>query len=176
VPDDAPQPPAEVPDDAPEGALTVDDVLHHASLLPGVVVETVAEGSDAPAAAWGDSFITYDPDGTADRSRWQPFATVVTSDHPGFDESSRLDRPGVFRVNVGVGRELFAELLGYPPAEAAEHTGEVDPSTSDVWLPHPAYAVQGWVCVVRPGRRTGDRLRRLLEQTHARAAARYRRG
>lgn len=156
------------------GHVGIDEVLDRARALPGVVVETVEAGSDAPPSAWGDSFITYDPDGTADRSRWQPFATVVASDYPGFDESSQLDRPGVFRVNVAAGREAFAELLGYPPAAAAERAGEHDSAAADVWLPHPVYAAQGWVAVVRPAERTSERLWRLLEHTHGRAVARYR--
>ncbi|GAA4626356.1 hypothetical protein GCM10023113_22960 [Cellulomonas oligotrophica] len=154
------------------GVVDVEGVLGWARALPGVIVETVEEGSDAPPAAWGDSFITYDPDGNAEPGRWQPFATVVTSDYPGFDTASRLDRPGVFRVNVSAGRQLFAELLGYPPAEA--RAADVDHTAADVWLPHPVYAAQGWVCVVCPGPATAGRLRVLLEQACTRAAARYR--
>ncbi len=152
----------------------VHDVLAWARALPGVDVMTVEEGSEAPPSAWGDSFVTYDPDGTADRSRWQPFATVVTSDYPGFDTTSRLDRPGVFRVNVSAGRELFTELLGYPPAQAQGRQDDVDHAVIDTWLPHPVYAAQGWVCVLCPGPATGPRLRTLLQEAHARAAARYR--
>ena len=155
-------------------AVDVEAVLGWARALPGVVVQTVEEGSAAPPNAWGDSFITYDPDGTADQSRWQPFATVVTSDYPGFDTASQLDRPGVFRVNVSAGRELFAQILGYPPAEAEQHQADVDHAAADVWLPHPVYAAQGWVCVLRPGPATTDRLRALLEQSCSRAAARSR--
>ncbi|WP_380167820.1 DUF6194 family protein [Jannaschia sp. R86511] len=152
----------------------VDDVLAWVRALTGVVVTTAREGDGSPPSAWGDSFVSHDPDGSADQGRWQPFATVVTSDYPGFDTASRLDRPGVYRVNVAAGRELFAELLGYPPAAAEAHQDEVDHAAADVWLPHPVYAAQGWVCVVRPGPVTTPRLRRLLEQAHARAAARYR--
>jgi len=155
-------------------AVDAEALLGWARALTGVVVQTVEQGSEAPPSAWGDSFITYDPDGTADQSRWQPFATVVTSDYPGFDTASRLDRPGVFRVNVSAGRELFAEVLGYPPAEAEQHRDDVDHAATDVWLPHPVYATQGWVCVLCPGPATAGRLRALLEQSHARAAARYR--
>lgn len=168
------EPVARTQDAGDPGPVDVEEVLRWARGLPGVVVTTVEEGSDAPPSAWGDSFITHDPDGTADQSRWQPFATVVTSDYPGFDTASRLDRSGVFRVNVSAGRELFAEVLGYPPAEAEPHRADVDHAAADVWLPHPVYAAQGWVCVLCPGPATAERLRALLMQAHARAATRYR--
>ncbi len=129
-------------------AVSVRDVLARAGQLAGVVMTTVEEGSDAPPSAWGDSFISYDPDGAAPQDHWQPFATVVTSDYPGFDTASRLDRPGVFRVNLSVGRALFEDLIGHPPAAHGEHHLEHDYAALDAFLPHPVYAAQGWVCVV----------------------------
>ena len=41
-----------------------------------------------------------------------PFATIVTKDYTGFDTASDLNRPGVFRLNVGVGRDTFRALFG----------------------------------------------------------------
>ena len=38
------------------------------------------------------------PDQTADRRH--PFAAIVTKDYPGFGTSSKLDRPGVFRLSL----------------------------------------------------------------------------
>jgi hypothetical protein len=37
----------------------------------------------------------------------------VTQDYDGFDTGSNLNRPGVFRLNIAVGRDRFEELLGY---------------------------------------------------------------
>jgi hypothetical protein len=98
-----------------------------------------------------------------------PFATIVTKDYPGFDTESRLDRPGVFRLNVGVGKAKFAELLGYPPAEHARHADEFDYTAFDTVIPHPAYAVQAWVSFVNPGPATAELAAGLLVATHARA-------
>jgi hypothetical protein len=148
--------------------MTADDIIELVTAMPGVAVVTAGPDNGAPEIAWGDSFFYYDPDGTSDRRL--PFATIVTKDYTGFDESSRLDRDGVFRVNIAVGRDGFRELLGYPPAAYAEHRAAVDHSAADVLLPHPVYAIQSWVAVVSPGPRTDDLVRALLRRAHERAA------
>ena len=79
--------------------------------LPGVLAVTASSDNGAPEVSWGDSFFFYDPDQTADRRH--PFATIVTKDYPGFDTSPKLDRPGVFRLNLAVGRETFRRLFGF---------------------------------------------------------------
>ena len=97
--------------------MTRDEIIAFVIGLPGAVEVTASEEHGAPEVAWGDSFFFYDPDGAADRR--MPFATIVTKDYDGFDMASQLDRPGVFRVNIGVGRAAFEELIGYPPAVPA---------------------------------------------------------
>ena len=83
--------------------MTEDEVLDLLRALPGTAVMTATEASGAPEAAWGDSFAIYDPDGNLPPARQRPFATVVVRDVPGWDVESRLDRAGVFRVNIEVG-------------------------------------------------------------------------
>lgn len=147
-------------------------VIAHAASLPGAVAETASASTGAPEIAWGDTFVYFDPDGTSDRR--MPFATIVIKDYPGFDTASRLDRPGVYRVNVGVGRELFEELVGYPPAAFAEHAADIDFAAFDVVVPHPIYAAQGWISVVCPGPATAEALHAALAHAHSRAARRRR--
>lgn len=40
-----------------------------------------------------------------------PFATLAASDND-YDRVSNLDRPGVFRLNIGVSRQTFQSLFG----------------------------------------------------------------
>jgi hypothetical protein len=122
--------------------------------LPGVVVDTADEASGAPEIAWGDTFVY-----TAGNQR-MPFATIVIKDYPGFDTESNLDRPGVFRLNIGVGKARFSELLGHP-ATVPDHT------SFDRLLPHPVYAAQGWVSIVNPGPATTELAAALLIDAHA---------
>ncbi len=156
--------------------MTEDEIIAFAAALPDVTVETAGADSGAPEVAWGDSFVYDDPPGAEpeppDR-RW-PFATVVVHDYAGFDESSRLDREGVFRVNVNVGKRRFEELVGYPPSQHGARRDEHDYAELDRVLPHPEYGQQAWVCVVSPGDRTADLVRALLAEARDRAAARRR--
>lgn len=152
--------------------MTEEEIIRFTSGLPGVVVVTASEANGAPEIAWGDSFFFYDPDGTADRRI--PFTTIVTKDYDGFDMLSKLNRPGLFRLNVAVGRERFEELLGYPPAEHEPRSASVDYAALDEVIPHPVYAAQGWVSILCPGPNTSEEARSLITSAQQRAMARHR--
>ncbi|WP_208961536.1 DUF6194 family protein [Rhodococcus sp. ZPP] len=83
--------------------------------LPGITVVTASEEGGAPRSSWGDTFFSYYPDGDPPAEQRFPFATIVTNDVEGWDTSSNLNRQGVFRLNVSVGRGRFRELLGFSP-------------------------------------------------------------
>ena len=125
-----------------------------------VVVGSVDLGH--PEAAVGDTFCTYTPDDGTEPDK-MPFATIVTKNVPGWDETSDLDRAGAFRVNLNVGRAHLPAV-----------DGEVDHTERDRLLPHPQYATHGWVSIVEPGRSTAEDLATLLDIAHDRAAARHR--
>lgn len=155
--------------------MAEDEIIRFVAGLGEVDVMTASRESGAPQIAWGDSFFLYDPDGRArERDGFTPFATLVTKDYADFDADSDLDRPGVFRVNIAVGRALFEEVVGHSPAAHAELREGFDFTELDRLLPHPAYAAQGWVAVLNPGPRTLERVRELLALARERAAKRYR--
>ena len=134
--------------------------------LPDAIIETADEASGAPEIAWGDTFVYTRP------NERMPFATIVTKDYPGFDTESELDRPGVFRLNIGVGKAWFTELLGYPPAEHPHHAAEFDYTAFDQLLPHPVYAIQAWVSFVNPGPATSELAASLLKERGSRGTSR----
>ncbi|MEU4427361.1 DUF6194 family protein [Actinoplanes sp. NPDC024001] len=136
--------------------------------LPGVSEHVIEPGSGMPDYTWGDRFFFAG----ADRKR--PFATIVRHDVPDFDTSSQLDRPGVYRLNIELGRAEFRRAFGFGPEEFAEHRDEIDFTVADRLVPHPAYAVQGWGSVVNPGPATAAEVERLLEYARSRSAARQR--
>lgn len=142
----------------PDDTWTFEEALAVVSGVDGAVAVVASADTGAPEGAWGDVFV-FDAD--SDDRRF-PFSTIVTQDVPGFDTASRLDRDGVYRLNIGVGRDVFRELLGFDPAEHARHRDEYDFAEADRILPHPAYAAQSWVSVVTPGPRTGELVQRLL--------------
>jgi hypothetical protein len=105
--------------------------------------------------------------------RMMPFATLVTSDE--HDDASDLHRPGVFRLNIGVGKGTFESLFGPLPkgGGAYEAIAGFDYAALDRVMPHPVYGRQYWVCVLNPSEGTFEaRVKPLLAEAYARAARR----
>jgi hypothetical protein len=96
--------------------MTANEILHLVARMPGAVAVTASEADRAPEPAWGDTFLFYAPEGDAPGNRRFPFATIVIKVSAGFDTASNLNRPGVFPLNIAVGRDKFRELIGYSPA------------------------------------------------------------
>src|SRR6476646_4570672 len=75
--------------------------------------------------ALGAAFFSLDPE-----KHWPNFATIVTTDEHDDGTPSQLSRPGVFRLNIGVGRATFERI--------ADASGpEPDYTAFDRLLPHP---------------------------------------
>jgi hypothetical protein len=144
-------------------------------LVGNVDVQIASRDSGAPEIAWGDFFLFYAPAGEEPDRRF-PFATIVTKNYPGFDEASELDRPGVFRLNIGLGKETFRSLFGaqpgQPPAGGAANAGQ-DFAALDRLMPHPVYAPQSWVSVLNPSAATFASIRPLIVEAHELAARRH---
>jgi hypothetical protein len=155
--------------------VTEAEIIEFAAGLDGVTVLTASEETGAPEVAWGDSFFYYASPGGEPSDQRHPFATLVRGDYPGFDIESQLDRPGVFRLNIAVGRDGYERLLGHPAAEHEQHHANYDYTEADVVLPHPVYASRGWVSIVNPGSRTSEQAKELFTEALGLAAARYRR-
>jgi hypothetical protein len=129
-----------------------------ASAFPGLDVVVASAENGAPEIAWGDTFFIYDPNRDLDEARRFPFATIVTKDYGDFDNASKLDRPGIFRLNIGVSKQTFAKLFG---AES-EH----DFAALDVLMPHPVYGRNHFVCVLNPSVATFESIRPLLKEAY----------
>ncbi|MET3474161.1 DUF6194 family protein [Variovorax atrisoli] len=93
-----------------------------------------------------------------------PFATIVTKDNE-FDNASKLDRPGMFRLNLGVGKETFRALFGEQPAAP-------DYSVIDTLMPHPLYAKMYWVSVINPSAKTFETVKPLIAEALSLARSR----
>lgn len=109
--------------------------------------------------ALGASFFSVNPE-----KHWPNFATIVTTDEHDTGTPSNLSRPGVFRLNVGVGRATFERLVG--------SVEEPDFAAFDRILPHPVYAKQLWISILNPSDDTfRDIVLPLLAEAHGRVAA-----
>lgn len=96
------------------------------------------------------------------------FATIASNGNT-YEAVSRLDRPGVYRLNLGVSRATFEALFGSGRADTTAY----DYTALDVLMPHPDYAAAHFLCVLSPSQATFDRLRPLLAEAYELAKARY---
>ena len=100
--------------------------------------------------------------------RQLPFATFIATDNE-YDHLSNLDRPGVYRLNIGISRETFQALFGTAKVDVSHY----DYTALDVIMPHPEYAPQNFVCVLSPGEATVEKVRALLAEAYEIAVRRY---
>ena len=104
--------------------------------------------------AW---FFSLDAD-----KHWPNYATLVTTNE--HDDASDLDRPGVFRLNLGVDRATFERIAAADP--------EPDYTAFDRLLPHPVYGQQLWISILNPSDTTfTDVVVPLIAVAHDRLAA-----
>jgi hypothetical protein len=150
--------------------MTIDEIIGFVSALDGVLTLAPGPGDGSPEISWGDTFFYYSPNGVVPKAT-QPFATIVTKNYPG-DEQSRLDRPDTFRVNIAAGKEAFIQWTGHPPREPS---ADRDPSAMDTVIAHPVYGSAGWLAIVNPGQRTDEPTRELLRTAYELARTRYER-
>lgn len=122
----------------------------------------------------GNYFFSYSPDPEVRLEGWQPFATLIVNDR--YDRVSRLERPDVFRLNVGVSPVTYRKLFGAHPVASPE-AGAVDAghdfTALDRLMPHPEYAQMSWVCVLNPSEETFKAVQPLLDEAYRLAVRRY---
>ena len=139
------------------------------------------EGVDVVVAS-DNSFFFYNPDSNVPPDHRFPFVTLVTSDL--YDQFSNLNRPSVFRLNIGIGKQTFRSLFGDAArsvgrdsvAESGENSGDYDFTALDRLMPHPVYGRMLWVCILNPGDETFEtKVRLLLAEAYELAVSKYRR-
>lgn len=114
------------------------------------------------AINFGYTFFFYGPD------RMLPFATIATTGNE-YEQVSNLDRPGVFRLNIGVSKQTFQSLFGTDKVDVSAY----DFTALDKIMPHPDYAAQHYVCVLNPSDVTFERVRALLAEAYELAVRRH---
>ena len=136
------------------------------SLLAGPDPETITEYITTTfrdvdvVSIEGMRFFSLDPE-----KHWPNFATLVWTDEHDEGAPSKLSRPGVYRVNIGVGKETFQRLVG--------NITLPDYAAFDRVLPHPVYAKQRWISILNPSHATvRDELMPLIAAGRDRLASR----
>lgn len=96
-----------------------------------------------------------------------PFVTIADSDNE-YDDVSNLNREGVFRLNIGVSKETFHNI-------ASPMDEEIDYSALNVFLPHPQYSRQHFVCILNPVGDNAEKTKQLIVEAYSIAASRLQR-
>ncbi len=111
----------------------------------------------------GYSFFFYRDD------RMHAFATIASTGNE-YEKISNLDRPGVYRLNIGVSREIFKSLFGTKKI----NVGDYDFTALDTIMPHPDYSSQNFLCILAPSEATfNEQIRPILAEAYDVAMKRY---
>jgi Family of unknown function (DUF6194) len=128
----------------------------------------------------GNSFYFYNPDPNVPPDHMFPWVTLMTNDLN--DQFSNLDRPSIYRLNIGVSKATFRTLFDMPERSSdSEEEREESASTSSYDLtalnqvmPHPVYGRMYWVCVLNPSDDSlQTTIRPLMNEAYAMAVQKY---
>ena len=115
----------------------------------------------------------YNPDNSMPKGIY--FATIKESDGPN-DKASHLDRQGIYRFSIGVGKKEYQTLFGVVPKRPAKGgiiELDFDFTKTGVLLPHPIYAWLGWVCINNPDYQNLDLLKDLLDISYLQVLSKF---
>jgi len=108
----------------------------------------------------GDHYFFADP--TQPAHNRLPFATVMTADS--YDQFSHLDRPGVYRLNIGVSPATCRVHFGAEPFPRDPAESGYDFTALDSIVPHPVYGSMFWLSVLNPSEETFASVQPLIEE------------
>jgi len=96
------------------------------------------------------------------------FATIASTGNE-YEKISNLDRPGVYRLNIGVSRDTFQTMFGKGKIDVSVY----DFTALDIIMPHPDYSSQFFLCVLSPSEVTFEKIKPLLTEAYGVATKRY---
>ncbi|WP_244504664.1 DUF6194 family protein [Jannaschia faecimaris] len=122
-----------------------------------------------PKPAWGETSYFYNPGLQLKSGTY--FATIKERDSQN-DNASALNRPGVWRLNIGVSKKCYLSHFGPPPPRPGKGgvvEGPWDFTALDRITPHPIYRWMSWIAVLSPTAGTWVKCQTLLADAHSRA-------
>lgn len=144
-------------------------------MIPNDILKYVLDNFEGvvEVCSWGEKGIFYNPRGLLKRGVY--ILTIKEKDGEN-DNGSKLNRDGVWRLNIGVRKSTFRNMFGELP-KRPEKGGIVNMpynfSAVDVMMPHPVYAWMGWICVLNPSSDTFERIKPLVQEAYEYAKEKY---
>jgi hypothetical protein len=144
--------------------MKIEEIFDYAtSAYEGVVI----------AQNWGERGLFYNPEGKLPKGVY--ILTFKEKDGPN-DKASNVNRPNVYRLNMGISKGTFREMFGdipkRPVAGQIIDTGHNFESVDEI-MPHPVYGWMSWVCVLNPSPDTFEKLKPLIHEGIELAKAKY---
>jgi len=144
-------------------------------MTPEHIINIVTDSFDGvvPKASWGETSLFYNPGNALPNGVY--FCTIKAKNGDN-DKSSDLDRDGVFRLSIGIGKAAYLSLLGKPPARPSKggivDTGH-DFTACDELMPHPIYGWMSWVQILSPSESSFEEIMPLIAGAHQGAVAKF---
>lgn len=122
---------------------------------------------------WGERGLFYNPKGKLPKGIY--ILTFKEKDGPN-DKASNVDRPGVYRLNLGISKQtyqtLFGEIPKRPLAGQIVDTGHDFEKLYEI-MPHPVYGWMSWIGVLNPSKTTISELKPLIDESFELAEIKY---
>lgn len=124
-------------------------------------------------AAWGETTFFYNPGRLFPRGTY--FATIKEKDGDN-DKASNLDRPEIWRLNIGIPKPIFLQHFGQPPKRPTKGKvikGSWDFTEINQITPHPVYGWMNWISVLNPTVETFEVCKLFLREAHKKAQSTF---
>lgn len=128
----------------------------------------------------GNSFFFYNPDPNIPPDHMFPWVTLMINDVN--DQFSNLDRPSIYRLNIGISKTTFRAFFSMSDRSADITPGEQEVNVRDDFdytaldqiMPHPVYGRMYWVCILNPSDESLQaNVRPLLDEAYAMAVNKH---
>lgn len=122
---------------------------------------------------WGEQGLFYNPDNRLPKGIYLLTFKIKDGDN---DRASNINREGVYRLNLGIGKPAFVARFGSVPARPSAGqivaTGD-DFTQLDRVMPHPVYGWMSWISVLNPSESTYESLEPLIVTALASAKRKF---
>jgi len=118
---------------------------------PEAIVKEIESAFDGvvPKSSWGETSMFYNPGRVLPNGVY--FCTIKEKNGDN-DKASSLNREGIYRLSIGIGKENYESLFGERPKRPSKggiiDTGH-DFTQPNVLMPHPIYGWMSWVQILK---------------------------